>query len=124
MAITPKSAMDINPIINVILLFFICYKNNKGLCRFLHLTQFNSGYHGFLIRIALILSIFRWLKDLLMKTIAPLFVLIFGFLINSQAQNKENIIPKQKGLPDWVDSVKIKRPDFKIMADGRSEEHT
>ncbi|WP_149524815.1 hypothetical protein [Sphingobacterium hotanense] len=53
-----------------------------------------------------------------MKTIAPLFVLIFGFLINSQAQNKENIIPKQKGLPDWADSVKIKRPDFKIMADG------
>lgn len=58
-----------------------------------------------------------------MKTLATLFLLTFGLLTKSQAQNKENILPKQKGLPEWADSLKIERPNFKIMPDGTKHIH-
>ncbi len=51
-----------------------------------------------------------------MKTFAALLILLFGLLTNSQAQNKENILPTQQKLPHWADSVKINRPQYKIMS--------
>ncbi|MVZ67269.1 hypothetical protein GQF61_15540 [Sphingobacterium sp. DK4209] len=51
-----------------------------------------------------------------MKTFVASLVLMFGLLTNSQAQNKENILPTQQKLPHWADSVKINIPKYKIMS--------